>query len=527
MSLTGQSFLGSARTTHSGAFFHAINPATNLPLEPPYYSASLADVDRATHLAAQAFPIYSLLSGKSKAAFLRLIADGLEASASQIIARANLETALPLPRLTGELARTTGQLRLFATLVEDGSWVDARIDIALPDRTPQPRPLLRSMLRPLGPVVVFGAGNFPLAFSTAGGDTASALAAGCPVIVKAHPAHPGASELVAQVIRQAVTASGLPEGVFTLLFDAGFEVGAALVKHPAIHAVAFTGSHSGGRALMDIASSRPRPIPCFTEMSSGNPIFILPGALSDPATLAQNLFASFTLGGGQFCTKPGIVFLPEHANTESFLATLSGLVQQAQPFTLLTPGIARNYANHSAARATLATLAAQAPSSAPGCNANAQLFTTTLDAFLANPNLSQEIFGPNTLLVRCPSAADYPHAAQALDGHLTASLFGNEQDFSAQRALITILEQKAGRLIVNGYPTGVEVSHAMVHGGPYPATSDARFTSVGTQAIYRFARPVCFQNFPDSLVPAELQSANPLGIERLIDGLSTSKAFQE
>ena len=527
MSLTGQSFLGSARTTHAGAPFHAINPATNLPLQPAYSSASLADVDRAALLAAQAFPVYSELSGKSKAVFLLLIADGLDANGTQIIARANLETALPLPRLTGELARTTGQLRLFATLVEEGSWVDARIDSALPDRKPQPRPLLRSMLRPIGPVVVFGASNFPLAFSAAGGDTASALAAGCPVIVKAHPAHPGTSELVAEVIQQSIAASGLPEGVFSLLFDAGFEVGAALVKHPAIQAVGFTGSHSGGRALMDIASSRPHPIPCFTEMSSGNPIFILPGALSDPSALAQNLFASFTLGGGQFCTKPGIVFLPEHANTESFLATLSELVQHAQPFTLLTPGIARNYATHSTARTTVATLAAQAAASAQGCNANAQLFTTTLDAFLANPKLSQEIFGPDTLLVRCPSINDFPRAAQALDGHLTASLFGSEHDFSTQRTLITLLEQKAGRLILNGYPTGVEVSHAMVHGGPYPATSDARFTSVGTQAIYRFVRPVCFQNFPDALVPAELQSANPLGIQRLIDGVSSSEAFQE
>ena len=527
MSLTGQSFLGSARAVHTGVPFHAINPATNLPLEPAYSSASLAEVDRAAQLAAQAFPIYSVLSGKTKAAFLRLIADGLDASGPQIIARANLETALPPARLTGELARTTGQLRLFATLVEEGSWVDARIDRALPDRKPQPRPLLRSMLRPIGPVVVFGASNFPLAYSVAGGDTASALAAGCPVIVKAHPAHPGTSELVAQVIQQAVTDSGLPEGVFSLVFDSGFEVGAALVRHPTTHAVGFTGSHAGGRALMDIAASRPRPIPCFTEMSSGNPIFILPGALSDPDTLAQNLFASFTLGGGQFCTKPGIVFIPEHANTEAFLTRLCELVQQAQPFTLLTPGIARNYATYSASRATEATLAAHAVPSAPGCFANAQLFTTSLDAFLANPRLSQEIFGPDTLLVRCPSTEDYSRATSALDGHLTASLFGNEQDFVVQSALITLLEQKAGRLILNGFPTGVEVSHAMVHGGPYPATSDARFTAVGPNAIYRFARPVCFQNFPDALVPAEVQFANPLGIQRIIDGVSTSESIRE
>jgi NADP-dependent aldehyde dehydrogenase len=340
--------------------------------------------------------------------------------------------------------------------------------------------------------------------------------------VKAHSAHPGTSELVAELMQQTVAEAGLPEGVFSLVFDAGIEAGAALVRHPLVQAVAFTGSIRAGRILMDMAAARPHPVPCFTEMASCNPVFILPGALRGKAeSLAQGLFNSFTLGAGQMCTKPGIVLLPEQVEAAPFVATLSGLVTQAAPFTLLTPGIARDYARASSHRATQATLAAQAPvaGTTPACPANAQIFTTTLDEFLRQPELSEEIFGPDTLLVHCQSPADYLRAAQALDGHLTATLLGSEEDLAAHRELIALLEQKAGRLIFNGFPTGVEVSPAMVHGGPYPATSDARFTSVGTRSIHRFARPVCFQNFPDALMPPELQAANPLGILRQIDGV--------
>jgi NADP-dependent aldehyde dehydrogenase len=522
MPLTGQSFLGSQRGALAGAPIQALNPATGQRLDPVYSSVSSAEVETAVQLAAKAFPVYSQASGKSKAAFLRRIADGLDGLQQQLAERAHLETALPMPRLMGEVSRTTGQLRLFATVVEEGSWVEARLDSALPQRKPMPRPALRSMLRPLGPVAVFGASNFPLAFSAAGGDTASAFAAGCPVIVKAHSAHPGTSELVASVIQQAIAAEGLPEGVFSLLFGSGVETGAALVRHPLIQAVTFTGSLGAGRILMDLAAARPRPIPCFTEMSSGNPVFILPGALTGRAeALAQDLFSSFTLGAGQFCTKPGIVFLPELPETDLFQQKLCALVCQAQPFTLLTPGIARDYARSSRARVGQATLAAQASGAdaAPGCHADAQLFTVSLDEFLRQPGLSEEIFGPDTLLVRCPSVEDFLRAAETLDGHLTATLLGSEEDLAAQRELVALLGQKAGRLLFNGFPTGVEVAHAMVHGGPYPATSDSRFTSVGSQAIFRFVRPVCFQNFPDALVPAELQAANPLEILRLIDGV--------
>jgi NADP-dependent aldehyde dehydrogenase len=522
MALTGQSFVGSRRGTLSGAPIQGINPLTGEQLDPVFFSVSAVEVDLAVQLAAEAFPTYAATSGKVKGAFLRKIANSLDAIQEQLAERAHLETALPMPRLLGEVSRTSGQLRLFASVVEEGSWVEARIDTALPDRKPLPRPGLRSMLRPLGPVVVFGPSNFPLAFSVAGADSASALAAGCPVIVKAHSAHPGTSELVAEVMQRAVSESGLPEGIFSMLFDAGIEAGAALVRHPLVEAVAFTGSLRAGRILMDMAAARSRPIPCFTEMASCNPVFILPGALRDGAEgVAQGLFNSFTLGAGQMCTKPGIVLLPEQAEATEFIAKLTQLVSHSAPFTLLTPGIACDYKQASSDRATQAKLAAQARfgDGAPGCPANAQLFSTSLDEFLREPKLSEEIFGPDTLLVHCQSPDEYLRAAKALDGHLTATVLGSEEDLVAHRELVAILEQKAGRLIFNGFPTGVEVAHAMVHGGPYPATSDSRFTSVGSKSIYRFVRPVCFQNFPDALVPAEVQAANPLGILRMIDGV--------
>ena len=522
MTLKGFSFIGSQRGASGGAALHGLNPATGEPLEPGYFSASAAELERAVELAAQAFAVYASTSGKAKAVFLANIADGLDARQQILAERAHLETALPMPRLLGEVARTSGQLRVFASLVEEGSWVQARIDTPLPERQPLPRPALRSMMRPLGPVVVFGPSNFPLAFSVAGGDTASALAAGCPVIVKAHSAHPGTSELVAEVVQQAVRRAGLPEGVFSLIYDAGVQAGASLVSHPLVQAVAFTGSLKAGRALMDLAAARPHPIPCFAEMASCNPVFILPGALANDAeALAQSLFNSFTLGAGQMCTKPGIILLSEQRQSRAFTARLSELVEQAPTFTLLTAGIAQEYARGTSRRSTMATVTGKAAvsDSAPACPANAQVFTTSLDEFLREPDLSQEIFGPDTLLVHCDSSADYLQAARALEGHLTATLLGTEEDLAANRELIAVLEQKVGRLIFNGVPTGVEVAPAMVHGGPYPSTSDARFTAVGSAAIFRFARPVCFQNFPDALLPEELRGENRLRIERIIDGV--------
>ena len=527
MELIGQSLIGAHRGSRQGKGFQAMNPQTGAPLPPVYYSATPEEVDQAVQLAAEAFASYSQTSGKARGVFLRRIADGFEEHKQEIAERAHIETALPMPRLLGEVGRTAGQLRMFAGVVEEGSWVQARIDPALPDRQPLPRADIRSMLRALGPVAVFGASNFPLAFSVAGGDTASALAAGCPVVVKAHPAHPGTGEMAAAIIADAAAAEGLHPGVFSLVFDAGIEVGEALVKHPLIRAVAFTGSLRAGRALMDLAAARPDPIPCFTEMSSGNPVFVLPGALrKGPAALAQSLFGSFTLGAGQFCTKPGIVLVPESPEGASFLEELKSLVEKSQPFTLLTAGIGNAYEHQTAERATQVTLSASGSKSESslGFTAEAKLFTANSQEFLyetrrgiGQQGLVEEIFGPDTLIVT-GDEIDLKLIAQGLDGHLTATLLGDEDDLAANRELIQVLEQKAGRLIFNAFPTGVEVTHAMVHGGPYPSTSDPRFTSVGSLAIYRFARPVCFQGFPQALLPPELQDANPRGIARLRDG---------
>ncbi len=527
--LQGQSLIDGSATTLRGSSFRATNPATGALLDQPFYSASPDDLQRAAALAAAASPAFAKTSGRERAGLLRALADALAANAEPIVARANLETGLPLPRLQGELARTTGQLRLFADLLDEGSWVDARIDTALPDRKPLPRADLRSMLRPLGPVAVFGASNFPLAFSVAGGDTASALAAGCPVLVKAHPAHPGTSELVGQLVQQAVAAAGLPTGVFCLLFDSGLDVGSALVSHPAVKAVGFTGSGAGGQALMRLANARPEPIPCYAEMGSTNPLFILPGALRErAATLATGLQTSFTLGSGQFCTKPGLVFVPEPQGGP-FLETLRTGVGALGAHGMLTPGIAGKYGEAVSERlaGNKARHLAGRPSSElqPAEGGPAQgvpvVFSVELADFQQHPELEEEIFGPTTLLIQYSAPEELLHAAHSLHGHLTATIHATEDDQPLAAELVRVLETRVGRILFNGYPTGVEVSPAMVHGGPFPATSDGRSSSVGTRAVLRFTRPVCFQDVPSALLPAELQPGNPLGIMRLVDGALT------
>ncbi len=526
--LTGRSLVGGQPSEPGDTRFHAVNPATGAELEPAFYAASAADMERAAQLAAEAFPVLANLAGSARAGLLRAIADELAGMGAEIVQRARLETGLPLPRLEGELNRTTGQLRLFAELLEEGSWVDARIDEVLPERKPLPRPDLRSMLRPLGPVVVFGASNFPLAFSTAGGDTASALAAGNPVIVKAHPAHPGTSELAARAVHQAVRTCGLPEGVFSHLFDDGIGVGVALVQHPLIKAVAFTGSAAGGQALMKLAAARPEPIPCYAEMGSTNPMFILPGALKERgAALAQGLQASFTLGSGQFCTKPGMVFVPQGAS-EDFMETLRAGVAGLSGQGMLTHGIAAKYNRaideRMSEHAVELLAGAQVACDSAAAVTVPALFRTSLGEFLAHPELGEEVFGPTTLLVHYGGVEDLLDVARGLEGHLTATIHGTEEDLAGAGELVRILETKVGRILFNGFPTGVEVSRAMVHGGPFPATSDGRSTSVGTQAIYRFTRPVCYQNFVDAALPAALKRANPLGILRLVNGAYTREA---
>jgi alpha-ketoglutaric semialdehyde dehydrogenase len=519
--LSGRSLVAGKLAEASGNPFHAWHPTDGRALEPAFYSATSDDVDRAVSAATDAFPSFAATSGEQRARLLRSIADGIDASAAAIIEQANLETALPLPRLTGEVARTSNQLRFFATVIEEGSWVMARIDTADPARTP-PKPDIRSMLRPLGPVAVFGASNFPLAFSVAGGDTASALAAGNPVVVKAHPAHPGTSELVGRIIQSAVQASGLPAGLFSLLFDGGYEVGSALVQHPGIRAVGFTGSIRGGRALMDLAAARPDPIPVYAEMGSTNPVFILPGALQERGEqIAEGLHGSFTVGGGQMCTKPGVVFAGSEHSTP-FTERLRSATQAGPAFSLLTGGIASNFKREVGHRKSLQTAAGAATDT--GFSAQPILLETTAEAFFSDPSLAEEVFGPTTLLVHTSTPEQMLKAAHELQGHLTATVIGTEQDLEQNRELLRILESKVGRLIFNGFPTGVEVCHAMVHGGPYPATSDGRSTSVGSQAIFRFARPVAYQGLPQSALHPALQNANPLGILRLWNGAWSSAA---
>ena len=522
--IAGRSLIGFREGSGSGAPLYASNPTTGKHLEPGFIPATNEEVDLAVRLASDAFAAYSHTTGRDRGAFLRSIAAKIESISAQIVARAGQETALPQARLQGETARTCAQLRLFAEVAEEGSWVAARIDRADPARKPAPKPDIRSLLRPLGPVVVFGASNFPLAFSVAGGDTASALASGNTVIVKAHAAHPGTGELVGRMVQESVRECGLPEGVFSLLFGSGAEIGTSLMKHPLVKAGGFTGSRTAGRILMDVAASRPEPIPFYAEMSSTNPVFILPGALRERGdAIAAGLHTSFTMGAGQFCTKPGMVFLPAGKDADSFKEKLEQLVAVSPPFHLLTKTIHSAYDSALAERKidTSVTLVAEAspPADAAGFAANSALFETDATAFLGS-DLAAEIFGPTTLLVRHAVRDQLLDIGRSLEGQLTATIHGTEQDLHDFADLVAILETKAGRLIFNGFPTGVEVCHAMVHGGPYPSTSDGRSTSVGTRAIFRFTRPVCYQGFPDEALPAELKDSNPLRILRMVDGQS-------
>ncbi len=507
--LQGTSIIGFQRGRSSGQTVQGFNPASGENLLPVYHSASFEEVDRAAQFAHDAFAAYSQKTGAERGRFLRRIAENIEALGDELITRANQETALPEPRLRAETARTCNQLRLFADVVEEGSWVDARIDHGDRDRKPLPKPDVRSMFRPIGPVVVFGASNFPLAFSVAGGDTASAFAAGCPVIVKAHPAHPGTSELVGLAISEAVRSCELPEGTFSLLYDSGNEVALALVKHPLIKAGGFTGSHAGGRALFDAAVSRPDPIPFYAEMSSINPVIILPSALTDQT--ASGLHASVTLGAGQFCTNPGLLLLSDDAN--EFINKLGDLMTNTPEQTMLTPAITTNYKNGVSARMNHAGVQ----------TIGGALFKTDASQFLASSELSCELFGPSSLVVTYADRQELIELIESLEGQLTATIHGSEEDLIEYSDVVRLLETKAGRLVFNGFPTGVEVGHAIVHGGPYPATSEGRSTSVGTRAIYRFARQVCFQDFPNNALPVELREENPLAIRRMVDGATSTK----
>ena len=518
--VSGQLFIGTERVD-APRTFRAINPATGETLEPGFAVADEAAVERACALAWSAFDPFRELDSELRARFLETIAEQILALGDELLERGHAESGLPLARLTGERARTVGQLRLFADELRKGGWLGLRVDPALADRKPTPRSDLRQRKVPLGPVVVFGASNFPLAFSVAGGDTAAALAAGCPVIVKGHSAHPGTSELVTQAVVAAVKLCNLPPGVFSLLNGNSRALGAALVAHPHIKAVGFTGSRSGGLALMKIASERPEPIPVYAEMSSINPVLLLPHALATRAeSLGKEFVGSLSLGVGQFCTNPGLIIALQGSDLDRFIDSAAAALNQVVPGVMLTPGIHEAYekgVDRLLQHPQVSSLARGIESQGKHCGRGA-LFSVAARDLLQHPEVMDEVFGPSSVVIRCNDAAQLLDVVEHLEGQLTATLHLTAQDESLAARLLPVLERKAGRLIANGWPTGVEVSHAMVHGGPFPATSDGRSTSVGTLAIERFLRPVCYQDFPDSLLPAPLRRAALTSRPRRIDG---------
>jgi len=518
--LSGDILIGSQRFSDGARTFRAINPSTGEMLEPAFAFAGRNEVERACALAWDAFHTYRETGLEQRAGFLETIASNILDIGDALIERASAETGLPRGRIEGERARTVGQLRLFAEVVRSGDWLELRIDPAMPKRQPLPRPDLRLRNMALGPVAVFGASNFPLAFSVAGGDTASALAAGCPVVVKGHPAHPGTGELVGRAVQKAVEASGLPEGVFSLLLG-GIETGSILVEHPHIKAVGFTGSRAGGMALARMAASRPEPIPVYAEMSSINPVYVLPAALAARGeALGREFVASLTMGAGQFCTNPGLVFAIQGPELNHFIETAAEAMRLSEPQAMLTPGIHKAY--EAGVRAlsehNLVETIARGRVGDGIAQGTGALFAVDAQSFMNDERLGHEVFGSSSIVVRCPDIDTLLSLSEKLEGQLTATLQMDAADADIARRLIPILELKAGRILANGWPTGVEVAHAMVHGGPFPATSDGRTTSVGTLAIRRFLRPVCYQDIPLLLLPHVLRDDNDLDLPRIENG---------
>ncbi|WP_343624562.1 aldehyde dehydrogenase (NADP(+)) [Roseateles puraquae] len=526
--IQGLALIGGQPVRGKGAVFQAFDPSKNEALGPDFHAVDAAQVNEACVLAGAAFDAYRATGDHERADFLDQIAAQILALGDDLIARAMAETGLPRARLEGERGRTVNQLKLFAELLREGSWQDARIDTALPARTP-PRPDLRLRLVGVGPVAVFGASNFPLAFSVAGGDTAAALAAGCPVVVKGHPSHPGTCELVGRAVAEAVRQCGLPAGVFSLLVGSapgsGHGLEERLVRHRAIQAVGFTGSRRAGLALMAAAAARPQPIPVYAEMSSINPVILLPGALkARSAEIASGFAASLTMGVGQFCTNPGLVLALGGADFDRFADAATEALRPLPAGTMLTPGIASAYQRGEDQLAGQPQVTTLLRGESSACQAAPALFRTTGAAFLSHQALSAEIFGPASLLVACRDLDELLAVLEGLEGQLTATLQlqdDDADDLAAARRLLPTLERKVGRILANGFPTGVEVSTAMVHGGPFPATSDGRSSSVGTAAIQRFLRPVCYQNLPRALLPAVLREPNERGVWRRRDGVLT------
>lgn len=523
MTLTGNHLIAGREAAPHGHTFNAVNPTTSEKLEPAYGDASHAEADEALQAAEAAFDALRLATPETRAALLDAIADEITAMGDALLERAHAETALPMARLTGERGRAIGQCKLFAALIREGSWSEARVDHAIPDRQPLPKPDVRRVMMPIGPVVVFGASNFPFAIGVVGTDTVCALAAGCPVVVKGHPAHPGTCEMMGQAVVKALHKVGLPAGCFSLLHGKCNEIGTTLVKHPITQAVGFTGSLRGGRALMDVAAARPTPIPVYAEMGSVNPVFVLPGALKERASkIAEGYIGSVTMGVGQFCTNPAIVLGIMGNELQQFISNAAALATKVAPQTMLHSGICQAYDAGTAVWQTIDGLELAGQSETPtkdgATQAACRIFTTTVDVLEKNEELNREVFGPCSIITECPTLDDLLRYANKLEGQLTATIHGTVEDLKEFAPLVRVLEKKVGRIIFNGFPTGIEVCPSMHHGGPYPAASHSFFTSIGTASIYRFVRPVCYQGFPEEALPELLQDANPRGAMRIVDG---------
>jgi alpha-ketoglutaric semialdehyde dehydrogenase len=526
--ITGRNYLGSKLSAENAKTYKTFDSKANKKNIINFHEATQKEINNAVLLATTAFEEYKNISGMKKAEFLNAIADEIMLLDVELIEMFTAETALPEGRAIGERGRTVGQLRMFAELVSQGNWVDATIDTAIPDRTPIPKSDVRKMMVPLGPVVVFGASNFPLAYSTAGGDTASALAAGCSVIVKSHPMHAGTGELIASAIIKAAEKTGMPNGVFSNLNSSGIEVGVSLVKHPGVKAIGFTGSIKGGRALFDLAAHRDEPIPVFAEMGSINPVVILPKALADKNREWAKIYAgSITLGAGQFCTNPGLLLGIKGDALTQFITDLSTEIEKIDPMCMLHPNIYNAYIENKEKAMTQPHVVTIANSDTEASENFAKQAVTTVsgETFLKNTALHQEVFGPYSIVVQCESAQELEIIISKLEGQLTGTIIAKDNDAERFSEIINALKNRVGRIIYNGVPTGVEVCPSMQHGGPYPASSDSRFSAVGIHAIKRWIRPFSYQDWPNALLPLELQNENPLQLSRLVNGVQTKKSI--
>ena len=508
MKLTGQHFIAGRRTASATDTFQAINPTNGETLDVQFAEASETEIDEALVAADQAYDALQTASSETIASLLEAIADGLESAGDVLLDRAHAETALPLARLTGERGRTCNQTRIFADMARKDLWRQPRIDQGDSERVP-PKPDVRTMLFGVGPVVVFGASNFPLAISVAGTDTISALAARCPVVVKAHPAHPGTCEIIASVITAAVEKSGLPSGTFSMLHGKTNRTGVQLVQHDKVSAVAFTGSLQGGRALFDAVNQRKNPVPFYGEMGSLNPVFLLPGALEQRADeIAAGYIQSVNLGVGQFCTNPGAVLGVEGERLDKFLSAVKVAAEEVAPATMLHPGIHKAFEDGQKRVAGVDGVkrvgSSGQPPVADAHQAACNIYQSDVSQ-IGRTEVSEEVFGPSSIVFKCQSTDQMVEYANSLDGHLTATIHGTDEDLKNNAALVRILQRKVGRIVFNGFPTGIEVCNAMHHGGPYPATTHSYFTSIGHHSIYRFTKPVCFQGFPESCLPDQLK----------------------